>query len=132
MPKLVQAVGWAFTVVCTIVAAFIGLGFLVNIFHAASQTGAAIDEGTRGAAIVGMFIVAAGLHRFKRLSQLAYGYLEVCFAAVSTWYVMAKFSTDMISNAVAVVGAVYLMTRGIANVSEAGRRNREQLEQARQ
>lgn len=74
-------------------------------------------------ALVSMFFVADILHRFKRDSQKWYGAAECAFALGFAWRVLSsQLVEDRYQNAIALLAATYLLSRGIANYVEGGGR----------
>ncbi len=54
----------------------------------------------------------------KQYFQSAYGTLELVFATVSSWQILGSQTPNRFTQSLALIGALYVMTRGITNVLE--------------
>lgn len=84
---------------------------------------ARLDTASKVVALVILFLIADTLYHFKRDSQKWYGAVEIAFALGFAWRVLSsQLIQDRYQNAVALVAATYLLSRGIANYVEGGGR----------
>jgi hypothetical protein len=81
---------------------------------------------TQALAAVIVIFLGWGAHEFKRRSKLYYGYLEVCFGALSAIaivttvnFVAVQFSNLRLTQILGLVGSAYVVARGLNNCYEA-------------
>jgi hypothetical protein len=79
-----------------------------------------------------LFVLALSISVFKVFSQLYYGLVECGLAVASTWTVLSNsLSANRATNAVLLVGCVYLMSRGLNNVYEGDAKKRADFDAIR-
>ena len=74
--------------------------------------------------VVGMLVVAMLMYLFKEHSQTRYALLEIAFAMAISWRSLGAFSSDPFANLLALMGALYLMNRGVTNLIQSEEKTR--------
>lgn len=93
---------------------FIGLSYLARyIYSVLLELGG--TTWLRTLAVVGIAIIGFVLWSFRESYRTQYGLIEIAFGLVSAWIGLFKIETAGYTEAVAVVGAVYLVGQGIDN-----------------